>query len=37
MTNDDVQNGRMIVAVKVALSHPAEFIEITFQQEMQKA
>jgi hypothetical protein len=37
MTNDDIQNGRMIVAVKVALSHPAEFIEITFQQEMQKA
>ncbi|AVI50441.1 phage tail sheath family protein [Pukyongia salina] len=37
MTNDDIQNGRMIVAVKVAVSHPAEFIEITFQQEMQKA
>jgi len=36
MTGDDVLNGRMIVAVKVALSHPAEFIEITFQQEMQK-
>lgn len=36
MTADDVLNGRMIVAVKVAVSHPAEFIEITFQQEMQK-
>ncbi len=36
MTPDDVLNGRMIVAVKVAVSHPAEFIEITFQQEMQK-
>ncbi|KAA1247749.1 phage tail sheath C-terminal domain-containing protein [Aquimarina sp. RZ0] len=36
MTGDDVLNGRMIVAVKVAVSHPAEFIEITFQQEMQK-
>ncbi len=36
MTSDDVLNGRMIVAVKVAVSHPAEFIEITFQQEMQK-
>ena len=37
MTSDDILNGRMIVAVKVAVSHPAEFIEITFQQEMQKA
>ncbi|WP_303315350.1 phage tail sheath C-terminal domain-containing protein [Flavivirga abyssicola] len=37
MTADDILNGRMIVAVKVAISHPAEFIEITFQQEMQKA
>lgn len=36
MTADDILNGRMIVAVKVAVSHPAEFIEITFQQEMQK-
>jgi len=36
MTGDDILNGRMIVAVKVAVSHPAEFIEITFQQEMQK-
>ncbi|MEX6627286.1 phage tail sheath family protein [Tenacibaculum salmonis] len=37
MTSDDILNGRMIVAVKVAVSHPAEFIEVTFQQEMQKA
>ena len=37
MTNDDIQNGIMRVMVKVAVSHPAEFIEITFQQEMQKA
>lgn len=36
MTGDDILNGKMIVAVKVAVSHPAEFIEITFQQEMQK-
>lgn len=36
MTGDDVLNGIMRVAVKVAVSHPAEFIEITFQQEMQK-
>ena len=36
MTGDDILNGIMRVAVKVAVSHPAEFIEITFQQEMQK-
>lgn len=36
MTGEDVLNGIMRVAVKVAVSHPAEFIEITFQQEMQK-
>lgn len=36
MTSEDILNGVMIVAVKVAVSHPAEFIEITFQQEMQK-
>lgn len=36
MTADDILNGIMRVAVKVAVSHPAEFIEITFQQEMQK-
>ena len=37
MTGDDVLNGIMRVMVKVAVSRPAEFIEITFQQEMQKA
>lgn len=37
MTNTDIVNGRMIVSVKVAISHPAEFIEITFQQQMQSA
>jgi len=36
MTGDDILNGIMRVSVKVAVSHPAEFIEITFQQEMQK-
>ncbi len=36
MTGEDVLLGIMRVAVKVAVSHPAEFIEITFQQEMQK-
>ncbi|MEM7185342.1 MAG: phage tail sheath C-terminal domain-containing protein [Bacteroidota bacterium] len=37
MTNDDILNGIMRVSVKVAVSHPAEFIEITFQQKMQEA
>ncbi len=36
MTAEDILAGKMIVAVKVAVSHPAEFIEITFEQEMQK-
>lgn len=36
MTGEDILMGVMRVAVKVAVSHPAEFIEITFQQEMQK-
>ncbi|MDO5968958.1 phage tail sheath C-terminal domain-containing protein [Flavivirga aquimarina] len=36
MTSQDILEGKMLVAVKVAVSHPAEFIEITFQQEMQK-
>lgn len=36
MTSEDILNGVMRVAVKVAISHPAEFIEITFQQEMQQ-
>ena len=36
MTGEDILMGIMRVAVKVAVSHPAEFIEITFQQEMQK-
>lgn len=35
MTGDDILNGYMRVAVKVAVSHPAEFIDITFQQQMQ--
>lgn len=37
MTNEDILLGIMRVSLKVAVSHPAEFIEITFQQEMQKA
>lgn len=33
MTSDDILNGFMNVTVKVAITHPAEFIVITFQQE----
>jgi len=33
MTADDLLNGYMRVVVKVAIVHPAEFIEITFQQQ----
>lgn len=36
MTADDVLNGLMNVTVKVAISRPAEFIVITFQQQQQK-
>jgi len=36
MTHDDIMNGIMRVSVKVAVSHPADFFDITFQQEMQK-
>lgn len=34
MTSEDILNGVMTVSVKVAVTHPAEFIVITFQQEM---
>lgn len=34
MTGDDVLNGWMRVMVKVSLVHPAEFIVMTFQQQM---
>lgn len=34
MTGDDVLNGLMTVVVRVALIRPAEFIVLTFQQEM---
>ncbi len=37
MTGDDVLNGIMRITVLVAISRPAEFIEITFQQQMQKS
>ena len=37
MTPEDILNGIMRVTVKVAVTRPAEFIEITFQQQMQKS
>ena len=37
MTGQDILNGIMNVSVRVAVSHPAEFIEISFQQEMQSS
>lgn len=37
MTPDDILEGIMRVTVLVAISRPAEFIEITFQQQMQKS
>lgn len=36
MTAEDIFEGIMRVSVLVAISHPAEFIEIAFQQQMQK-
>lgn len=37
MTPDDILEGILRVTVLVAISRPAEFIEITFQQQMQKS
>jgi len=37
MTGDDILEGILRVTVLVALVRPAEFIEITFQQQMQKS
>lgn len=37
MTAEDILEGILRVTVLVALSHPAEFIEITFQQQLQKS
>lgn len=37
MTDDDILEGILRVTVLVAISRPAEFIEITFQQQMQKS
>ncbi len=37
MTADDILEGILRITVMVAISRPAEFIEITFQQQMQKS
>lgn len=37
MTSEDILEGILRVTVLVALTRPAEFIEITFQQQMQKS
>lgn len=37
MTANDILEGILRITVLVAISHPAEFIEITFQQQMQKS
>lgn len=37
MTGDDILEGMLRITVLVAVTHPAEFIEITFQQQMQKS
>ncbi|MGF6930293.1 phage tail sheath protein FI [Chitinophaga sp. W2I13] len=37
MTPQDILEGRMLITVKVALTRPAEFIIITFQQQMQES
>lgn len=37
MTADDILEGIMRITVLVAVTHPAEFIEITFQQQAQKS
>jgi len=35
MSAQDIVDAYMRVSIKVAISHPAEFIELTFQQVMQ--
>jgi hypothetical protein len=37
MTPNDILEGIMRVSIKVAITRPAEFIEITFQQKMQES
>lgn len=37
MTAEDILNGHLNITVKVAVTHPAEFIVITVQQQLQKS
>ncbi len=37
MTANDILDGKMLITVKVAIVRPAEFIVITFQQQMQQS
>jgi hypothetical protein len=37
MTPVDVMNGKMRIAINLALTHPAEFIVLTFEQQMQQS
>ncbi len=37
MTHADVLNGKMRIVINVALTHPAEFIVLTFEQQMQQS
>lgn len=37
MTAQDILDGYMRVTIEVAISHPGEFIELTFQQQMQSS
>lgn len=37
MTPNDILDGKMLITVKVAIVRPAEFIVITFQQQMQQS
>jgi len=37
MTGNDILDGKMLITVKVAIVRPAEFIVITFQQQMQQS
>lgn len=37
MTANDILDGKMLISVKVAIVRPAEFIVITFQQQMQQS
>jgi phage tail sheath protein FI len=37
MTSEDILAGILRVTVRVAVTHPAEFIEIKFEEQMQKS